>query len=184
MSASLLPQGAHERKTAGFIFSSCDGHLNGLIQRLIFDVGRFDGRPILPHVAEIVGELRRFLGKCQRQRKVCTHERRGTQTVGNARHHPSTQHGQSQNPQVRPSRRRRGDGTGRFPGGSRRIHRVGPPFAEASDAQTSGGAIVRTTANREAWNEGVEPVTNSDWIAGMMSALLIAAVLWAAIAFA
>ncbi len=28
------------------------------------------------------------------------------------------------------------------------------------------------------------PVTNFDWIAGMMSALLIAAVLWAAVAFA
>jgi hypothetical protein len=116
--------------------------------------------------------------------KVCTHERRGTQTSGNARHHPSTPNGQSKNPQVRPSRRSRRDGTGRRPGENHRIRQVGPPFAQVSDAQNAGGAIIPTIASRQIENERVARVTNSDWIAGMMSALLIAAVLWAAIAFA
>ena len=44
-------------------------------------------------------------------------------------------------------------------------------------------SLRRMLATKPQWR-GKNPVTSLDWIAGMMSALAIAAVLWAAVAFA
>jgi hypothetical protein len=75
------------------------------------------------------------------------------------------------------------DSQGRDTGETAPLRRIGARFAHSFEGARAEAACGQGNDAREvAKRNGT--VTNSDWIAGMMGALAIAALLWVAVAFA